>query len=726
MTITFNYQNNEIVSSPTVIVSGSTSAIGQGLVTFTNNDNKVFPPQTFEVNQGHFKAILHVSPGDPNVFNVVVSDGYLNGYGFAEARSREVDTGSLSLVFYPLPQNKPIHLCVILGRDSNGSYDMPKYRLNRGEKADLQSAILKLKVAGRLMQAYTQEEMRSIGLSNRSFQFVEEEQDYQGLFGFDVKSPTPHTEIKVHVLRSPKTVAELRDPNIAQQNPNASDAGGLFSHALDLIKNNPEIYDKRRKHNTAVQCAVLYLDATYDRRNDMILTHAALGGGDGDVKLAIFGSHGLHSWPINFPQVTPSFLDATHLSKNEVANDANECGTSWECLNITLGAFMHEIGHLLGCPHQVDGVMLRDYVWFNRSYMTRELQCLRTNSPGAVIGRNGVWPVSCHWNRLDLIRFLYHDSFSLPIDTFPKVYSTTYKDDNSYENNTAPTSYNTPKGGAVAKSSAGIYLVEFIIEDLARHHMVFYPENYGGKGPQHELNLNYNTCYEELKKYGDKASPDFDVKILSIGGEITIWNFKNCSSGSKDNIIRSDFGLGKGTINAYKSALLGSSKDQQPQIIGFDIRNIYKVRVYHGGALDGVRFFYTEGKAQGDSNNVPPVPPRDYSNKFSKMFKKLLIEPSVQGGSRESLIGNEKSHYSDYEIRPGQYITKFHFRNGAWLDAIQFETNTGEKSPMFGNAEGGHLSTLEAPGPEYTIVGMYGYTGSWMDGLGIVYTDEIR
>ena len=40
-----------------------------------------------------------------------------------------------------------------------------------------------------------------------------------------------------------------------------------------------------------------------------------------------------------FPLVTPSFLDATHLTTTEVANDCNECGTSWECLNICLGAF---------------------------------------------------------------------------------------------------------------------------------------------------------------------------------------------------------------------------------------------------------------------------------------------------------------------------------------------------------------------------------------------------
>ena len=45
---------------------------------------------------------------------------------------------------------------------------------------------------------------------------------------YKVNSPTPHQEIKIHVLTSPKTVAELRSPELAQQNPNAKDSGGYL------------------------------------------------------------------------------------------------------------------------------------------------------------------------------------------------------------------------------------------------------------------------------------------------------------------------------------------------------------------------------------------------------------------------------------------------------------------------------------------------------------------
>ena len=138
---------------------------------------------------------------------------------------------------------------------------------------------------------------------------------------------------------------------------------------------------------------------------------------------------------------------------------------------------LHEIGHSLGCPHQVDGVMLRDYVMLNRSFMTRENECLRTKSRGQIIANNGTWPKVCHWNRLDLVRFLYHDSFSLPIDRFGKTYSTTWNPDNSYQDNSAPSLYAMPLNESLVKSSAGIFLIEVITDDLARYHIEFYLKN---------------------------------------------------------------------------------------------------------------------------------------------------------------------------------------------------------------------------------------------------------
>ncbi|KAG7663222.1 uncharacterized protein J8A68_003222 [[Candida] subhashii] len=740
MAITFNYNNDEIVSSPTVIINGRTSTgISRGIISFTNNDNKVFPPQHFEVNtNGNFKAVVHVSPGESNKFKVEVADnGRISPYGFPEYDGgrgpRIVDSGSLTLTFNPLPQNKPVHLCLIRGKDSRNTYDMPKYKLQRGEIPSLEMAIKKMKVMGRIMQAFTQEEMRTFGLSNRSFQFVEETVSHQGIFGYDVHSPTPHQEVKIHVLTSDKTVAELRDPDYAQQNPKAKQGGWLFGHAVELIKRTPEIYNGGR--DTAVQCACIYLDSTFDTKMDLILTHTALGGGTGEVQLGIFGSHGLHSWPHNFPSITPCFLDSTPLSKKEVANDCNECGTSWECLNITFGAFFHEVGHSLGCPHQVNGMMLRDYVRFNRSVMTRELECKRTGSSGKQIGADGKWPEECHWHKLDLIRFFYHDCFSLPIDQFPKIFESTIRPNREYPDNQTPSSSVISSNSIVIKSNAGIFLVEVITDGLARYHRAWYPPAYGGGPLPKQLTINYDEYLNELRRADSGAArEDYDIRILSLGQDLYINNLKETISKKRSDVIKGDFGLNRGTIIGFKSDLLGQSKDKQMQIAGFNLESVYKVRIYHGGALDGVKFYFRLGGGAPapqvkQGGKTPPVPPRNYLSSFVDKMKKLDVSgdrsssPSNGGVERTSLVGHEKSDYSEYVVNPGEYITKFILRNGAWVDAIQFETNKGTRSPMFGNAGGGHESVLEAPSDRHRIVGMYFYLGDWLDGLGAIFEE---
>lgn len=716
--IEFNYHNGEIVSSPAVIVSGRTSTFVQsGLIQFVNNDNSVFPPQFFEINNGQFKALVHVSPGAANTFQVHALDkAYLNESGIPEHADKVVDKGQLTLFFNPLPENKPVHLCVVVGKNSNGGYDMPRYKLQKGQVANLATAIQRVKVAARMMQAFTQDEFHRKGLSNRSFQFVEESVHHQGIFGYNVDLPQPHHEVKIHVLRSPKTVAELRNPDYAQQNPNAKDNGFCFSHAIDLVEKS-DLIQRYRQTGTAIQCAVMYLDSHWD--GQLISTHAALGGGTGSVKMAVFGSHGLHSYPLTFPQISPSFADATHLTTKEVANDCNQCGTSWECLNICMGAFMHEIGHLFGSPHQVDGVMLRDYIWWNRSFMTREAQCLRENTSGAVIGNNGSWPKECHWNIMDLMRYLYHDSFSIPVDksdsSFSKSFVTTMQPDSSYKNRDVPQMYVSGPKDVVIKSSSGIFMVEVCGQDLARYHIDYYPKSYGGAGLQHEITLNFDDLLQNFRKCWNGAKDNFDLRVLSVAGDLWRPNFKSVFD-TKDKIIRSDFGLGRGDIDGYKSDLLGSSKGDM-RFIGFDISNVYKVRIYHGNALDGATFYTRQASGRA---SAPPVPPRNY---LSKVMNKLLIadDSSNSVGAREVTIGNVKSHYTDFTLNEGEKITKLLFQNGAWIDAMEVHTSLGRSSGMLGNSGGGHLSVLEPPLDNHQIVGVYGYCGRWMDGVGIIY-----
>lgn len=680
--IEFNY-NNEVVSSPTVIVSGRTS-VQRGIIQFINNANKVFPPLVFEINGGQFKALLHVSPGEANNFDVsAYNSGHIDWQGFASNLGNVVEKGSLTLHYNELPENKPIHFCVVLGKDSNGSYDMPRYKLQRGEVANLDTAIQRLKVAGRLMQAFTQDEFHRLGLSNRSFPFVEEIQNSQRVFGYNMDSPTPHKEVKIHVLRSPKTVEELRNPDYAQQYEGAKDNGFLFSHAIDLISES-DLIKPYRERGTSIQCAVMYLDSTWN--GNFITTHAALGGGSSEVAMAVFGSHGLHSYPLTFLQVGPSFVDETRLSIKEVANDSNQCSTSWECLNICLGAFMHEIGHSLGSPHQTDGVMLRDYIWWNRQFMTREAFCVRDNSQGKIIKQNGEFDENCHWNIRDLLRYFYHDSFTIPIDTndrtFGKLGSTSMVKRDLGGN---PLIFILEPGTVSVKSSSGIFMVELIGDELARYHIAYYPQSYGGSGLQHELLLNFDELNYHFHNSWNEAKDNFSVRILSISGDLYLDNFKDSCYPSNSTVIRSDFNLGRGTINGYKGQLLGSENGPM-SFIGLNFDKVNSVQIYSGGALDGVTFNTNDGG--------------------------------------HYTIGNIGGHTTTFDLQPGERLTKFHFRNGQWIDALQVETDRGRKSDMCGNESGGGLTTLEAPSPQHKIIGFYGYLGDWLDGIGIIYTTQ--
>ena len=76
---------------------------------------------------------------------------------------------------------------------------------------------------------------------------------------------------------------------------------------------------------------------------------------------------------------------------------------------------------------------------------------------------------------------------------------------------------------------------------------------------------------------------------------MNIDNFKDHCSKQLKQVIQSDFGLNRGHLQGFKSATLGRTDDLKMEFVGFDIKTIYKVRVYHGSALDGIKFYYKSG-----------------------------------------------------------------------------------------------------------------------------------
>ena len=235
----------------------------------------------------------------------------------------------------------PLQLVILLGRDSPGTFDAVPARIEK-EGNGLETAIKKFRMAAYLWQAFTAEQMYRNKLGRRVFRM--EEEWVTGTSNYrDREMGIMRSEAKVHVVRTSKTVAEIRDLDLAQQNPKAKRSGDLFGLASEAVRDYFKPLPGQKQY-----VSVLILDAHWDKASKTITGHAALGGGGGEIQLAIFGSQALQSYPSSIEEVVPAFSDCTPTDTNYVANDCNESGSNWEAANIGIGAHMHETGHLFG------------------------------------------------------------------------------------------------------------------------------------------------------------------------------------------------------------------------------------------------------------------------------------------------------------------------------------------------------------------------------------------
>lgn len=523
----------------------------------------------------------------------------------------------------------PLDLVILLGKDSPGTYDAVPERIQR-EGNGLPTAIRKFKMMAYLWQAFTGEQMNRNAFGRRCFRF---EEDWQpgSLSLRDLEQPQMRNEAKIHVVRSHKTVEELRDLDIAQQYEPATRKGDLFSIAMEDVKN----YFQPRPGQTRY-VSVLILDTHWDPNVKVVRAHAALGGGDETIKLAIFGSHALQSYPSCIEEVVPAFTDCTRTDVAHVANDLNESGSNWEAANIGIGAHMHETGHLLGSPHQESGVMLRDYVTLNRTFVCREPYSTRTKSTGQ---RLCLPTDECAWHRLDTLRYRYHPCFRLPPDT------PTNGDDSVQI-------WAVDNSSALITASAGIAWIEIFAEgdDVCRAWI----EYLDGPSPPRQVTLTESELRNRLPS--DKQKKKIKIEIFAAGqGKHTVDDFGQLVSKS------SKVKLANGQA-AFRGGKLGFSnmEGSQPEEVLFwhtvDSKKVLmSVRVYYGRALDGVEFFYEDHTSQ--------------------LFGK-------RGG---------KAGGSDFPLdtRRGETILGFYLRAGLWIDGLQILTTLGRKSEIYGNSTGG-------------------------------------
>lgn len=290
-----------VLHSHLALIIGYTSPQPHGAYITVGTPNR--PPVNFPVHpSGRFKALAALTPG-PNSIRLSIGS----------------TSTELPITFAPQhEQNEPVNLVIVAARDSDLKYDDVR-------RTTLDDAIRRFRMAAYLWQCYTGEQMLRNGFSPRTFPLAQE-------WGVDTVSGTEQMEsvAKVTVVRSSRTMAEIRDTNRAQQNKNANNRGpSLFDIAAEAVANSPEFRGRR------VQVSALILDAT--KQGDMIVGHAALGGGHGNVSLGIFGSHTTFSWPSCLQEVVPCFTNPRPVDTRCIAIDC-EGDTYQMACNVGIGA----------------------------------------------------------------------------------------------------------------------------------------------------------------------------------------------------------------------------------------------------------------------------------------------------------------------------------------------------------------------------------------------------
>ena len=566
-----------------------------------DKDGLQFPPTHWPVSDAFFKALVYLTPGWNRIRFDFSSPKLSNGSGVA---APPMHSSYIMLNYLPLNSAPPLHLAILVAKDSPCTFDATPERREK-EGNDLSLAKRKFRMAAHLWQAFTAEQMYRQKFGRRCFRFDEEWQT--GTLSIrDWENGQMKNEAKVHVVRSEKTVEELRDLNRAQQNTGAENKGDLYSIAADALQSYFNIKPGQKHY-----VACLILDSHWDREANTILAHAALGGCSDTLNLGIFGSHALQSYPSCIEEVVPSFMDCTPTDLNFVANDCDESGSSWEAANIGIGAHMHEVGHLFGSPHQESGVMLRDYVTLNRSFMVKEGYSTRTKSPGMKVCRI---EDECGWHRLDTLRYRYHPCFKLPSD------ETSSSQDDSIQY------FGVDNGRIICCAASGISFVEIHTEgdELCRHWIDYTPNDPRNNSIPRQITLSESDLRSRLPEdqrkrklrlelfsgaSGRELLEDVD-EILSKKNTINLPPIRQApkqDEGLTMNALNGVVGLGRSFESrlGFKSKKVGASAmdNTREQTVLLDSamlqsKLLTSVKVYSGLALDGMEFCYEDGQTQ--------------------------------------------------------------------------------------------------------------------------------
>lgn len=315
-----NFENDEALHYDLPLLKG-TAPGSQNIVIESNG----FTTE-WSVNNGRWRAFVPLQEGENNLV-------LMNTYG---------DSKTFTLNYLPIDNGKAIRLVYLLGSDSSGEFDAPP-----GVPNTLDDAILRLRLAGRMMQSLTAELIVEKGSPRQTFSLLRRAD----------LVPVVDTVI------SPLTVSELR----------SMDGNPLWFHFKELMQDLPD-------RNNVIDLAIIadtHFDPAINPR--VPLAHTALGG----FPLALYGSGSIHSWPTTVDSIEARFTDPrpTEPFLFPEFGRCNDCvgetpNPYWSNATTSLGAALHELGHPFGLghpePEEIPNIMNRGFDYLNRAFVTFE------------------------------------------------------------------------------------------------------------------------------------------------------------------------------------------------------------------------------------------------------------------------------------------------------------------------------------------------------------------
>ncbi|CDS82189.1 related to RSC2-member of RSC complex [Sporisorium scitamineum] len=729
-----NLQQGETVFTRLLLVEGTVGP-GQrdGRITVTSEARSGFKAESWEINQGFFKALVPLIPGP----NELAFEWNFPGTG---------EAGRYNLnVTYDRPRTAPpLHLAIIAACDSpvwqndgrkppslpsrpsqssngaSGKEDkLSRFLTKAMDKLDLASgtqdasmdeqhraivdtppgprreafraggvAEVKRRVAlqAYLWQAFHAEQMRRHGMGRRAFQLDDEASFAQGERSLELLP-------RVHLLKSRRTMREFRDPENAQQKHNARNGGAMHAFAAEALEDPSTPQELRWS-----PVAVLTLDSIYDPKMRLLRAHGAIGaGGPGSLSHGVMGSHWLWAAPRSLSEVTSAFLDTEATDESCCVNDLNECPTAWQTLNIGSGAFFHEAGHALNNPHWPSGLMARGYVEFNRAFMTREPGCRRNGvPPGRFFApiHAGNDDKHNHIHRAQAVRARWHPCFYIPSD--PPLPYLVSNDQPTWRqwNENEPSWTSTPQG-AVLKCDSGIGAIEVEVNGEYKTHIEWLNLPSSSQRPQMPPRQTMiDAAYLSGLVGFDVNHPSSPhAKLNALG-----CNMRQAQlDGFREHGIARPLriaGIDSSRRTVLRTLSLGqvNRSGKQWDLIFPFARNdgshaeLVAIEIFSGAGLDGVVLHFSNGSV----------------SRFGPC-----------GGSPFRM-----------QVDAGDRIQRLDVRAGAWIDALEVVMKSGKSSGMRGNTTGGSLRVLEPADGRGEIVGLYGTSGGWMDSIG-AYTSSL-